>query len=210
MAKQMGFYFDASICTGCKACQIACQDRHDLGADVLWRRVFHYGGGGWVPDPDMKGVMMPSNIFVYSLSTACQHCQKPLCVEVCPTAAMAKHEDGTVLIDTDKCIGCRYCEWACPYGGPQYNEAAGVMTKCDSCYDIRSAGGNPVCVDACVMRALDFGDLDELRAKHGNVSAIEPLPPADITDPSLVITPHHESHLNGTGQGRIINIQEEM
>jgi anaerobic dimethyl sulfoxide reductase subunit B (iron-sulfur subunit) len=208
MAKQLAFYFDASACTGCKACMAACKDKNDLPVGVNWRRVYEYGGGGWIPHPQYRGIMIPSNVYAYAVSVACVHCQKPLCVEVCPAAAITKRADGVVLINQDQCIGCRYCAWACPYGAPQFNEKLGKMTKCDFCQDLLAEGRNPACVDACVMRALDFGELDELRAKYGTVNAIEPLPQADITNPSLVVTPHRHAQFSGQGTGRILNVLE--
>ena len=209
MATQKAFYFDGSACTGCKACSMACKDRSDLPVGINWRRVLQYGGGNWNPDPQNPDLMVPANLFVYSLSTSCQHCEDPICLEVCPTAAIFKREeDGIVLIDTDVCIGCRYCEWACPYGAPQFNEEQGYMTKCDGCYDLQDAGQNPACVDACVMRALEFGDLDELRAKYGNEAEIEPLPSAAITHPALVITPHPNAQASGEGTGEILGLPQ--
>ncbi len=210
MSKQLAFYFDASACTACKACMAACKDKNDLPVGINWRRVVKYGGGQWIPDPENKELWHPSNVFSYAISAACMHCQKPLCTEACPVGGIEKREDGAVLIDQDKCIGCRYCEWACPYGAPQFDEEAGVMTKCTLCADLLDQGQKPACVDACVMRALDFGELDELRAKYGNVNAIEPLPRANITKPSLVMTPHRDAQVSGTGTGRIISMPEEM
>lgn len=207
MAKQLAFYFDSSICTNCKACQIACQDKNDLPASIRWRRVVQYGGGNWV---SQSNVMVPNNIFTYSLSVACMHCEEPICVQVCPTAALAKRDDGLVLIDQSKCIGCRYCEWACPYGAPHFNETTGVMTKCTFCEDLLAQGEQPACVSSCVMRALDFGELDELRAKYGNVSAVAPLPESNLTKPAYVLTPHKNAQNCGSGAGRILNLPEEV
>ncbi len=210
MAKQLAFYFNADTCTACKVCQIACQDKNNLPAEIRWRRVLQYGGGSWVPDPNHKTMLIPNNVFAYAVSTACMHCEKALCAEVCPAAAITKRDDGVVLIDQDKCIGCRYCEWACPYGAPQFDETAGVMTKCTFCEDLLAQGEQPACVAACVMRALDFGELDELRAKYGVVNAIEPLPEAEISQPALVLTPHRHAQVSGTGTGRILNLPEEV
>jgi anaerobic dimethyl sulfoxide reductase subunit B (iron-sulfur subunit) len=208
MAKQLGFYLDASACNGCKACAIACKSKNALPVGINWRRVYDYIGGGWVQHPDSSTLVLPNNVFAYSVSVACQHCQNPLCVEVCPAGAMSKNADGIVLIDADKCIGCRYCEWACPYGAPQFDEAAGVMTKCDMCQDLQAQGENPACVDACVMRALQFGELSELQAKYGTVNAIEPLPPSELTEPALVLTPHKHAQASGTGTGEILGVSE--
>jgi anaerobic dimethyl sulfoxide reductase subunit B (iron-sulfur subunit) len=208
MAKQMAFYLDTSACNGCKACAIACKSKNALPVGINWRRVYDYIGGSWVQHPGSSTLVLPNNIFAYSVSIACQHCTNPLCVEVCPAGAMSKNADGIVLIDADKCIGCRYCEWACPYGAPQFNEAAGVMTKCDFCQDLQAQGQNPACVDACVMRALEFGELGELQAKYGTVNAIEPLPPSELTEPALVLTPHRHAQVSGTGTGEILGVAE--
>jgi anaerobic dimethyl sulfoxide reductase subunit B (iron-sulfur subunit) len=207
MANQKAFYFDATGCVDCKACQIACKDRSSLPVGVMWRRVFQYEGGSWVWQ---DGVRTPSNVFAYSVSSACNHCQNPVCLQACPAQAISKRDDGIVLIDQDKCIGCRYCEWVCPYGAPQFNEEIGKMTKCDFCYDLQDAGQNPACVDACVMRVLHFGELDELRARFGSEADIEPLPSASITQPALVIKPHKHAEQSGTGTGRIVNLPEEL
>ena len=83
------------------------------------------------------------------------------------------------------------------------------MTKCNFCEDLLAEGETPYCVAACVMRALDYGELSELQAKYGNVDAIEPLPAADLTDPALVITPHRHAQISGEGTGEIIATAEE-
>jgi anaerobic dimethyl sulfoxide reductase subunit B (iron-sulfur subunit) len=209
MTKQMGFYINTALCTTCKACQIACQDKNNLPMAVRWRRVFQYGGGSWIKDPANPGLVQPVGVFAYSVSIACNHCSNPACLAACPAAAISKDENGLVSIDQTKCVGCRYCEWACPYGTPQFDEARGVMTKCNGCADLVAQGQNPVCVDSCVMRALEFGEIGALRAKYGNTNAIEPLPTGAITDPSIVINPHKHAQLSGTGTGRILNPNEE-
>jgi anaerobic dimethyl sulfoxide reductase subunit B (iron-sulfur subunit) len=207
MSKQLAFYFDASACSGCKVCSIACKSKNNLPVDITWRKVYEYGGGTWVEDPLDPRFMRP-NVYAYAVSVACMHCSNPVCLQVCPAAAITKDENGIVEIDADLCIGCRYCQWACPYGAPQFDEEAKVMTKCNMCKDIVAEGEEPYCVASCVNRAMDFGDIEELRAKYGNENAIEPLPPASITHPSLVVTPHHDSQPSGKGTGRILDLEE--
>jgi anaerobic dimethyl sulfoxide reductase subunit B (iron-sulfur subunit) len=207
MPKQLAFFFDASACTNCKACQIACQDKNDLPAEIRWRRVLQYGAGSWV---QQGSTLVPNNIFNYSVSFACMHCQDPICVTSCPVSAITKRNDGVVLINQDQCIGCRYCEWACPYGAVHFNEEKKVMTKCTFCEDLLKDGQNPACVDACVMRAIKFGELDELRAQNGNLDAVEPLPSAAMTRPAFVIKPHRHAQASGKGTGHILNLPEEL
>jgi anaerobic dimethyl sulfoxide reductase subunit B (iron-sulfur subunit) len=187
--KEYTFYFDASACSGCKACQVACKDKHNLPLGVLWRRVYEVAGGGWT----RSGAAWVSSVFAYNLSLACNHCRQPICAEVCPTRAITQRPDGIVLIDSDRCIGCKYCSWACPYGALQYDAEAGHMTKCTFCADNLDAGLPPACVAACPLRALDFGDRAELEARYGTVGVMYPLPEVHLTQPALVLTPHPDA-----------------
>lgn len=195
MAKQLGFYVDLGACIGCRACQVACKDKNDLEIGRTWRQVVEVSGGGWNIAPDGTWT---TNTFAFYISTACHHCENPACTLVCPTGAITKRADGVVLINQDQCIGCRYCEWACPYGAPQFDQAKGTMSKCNFCEDYLAQGKNPACVDACVMRAIEFGNLAELRGKYGMVNEIQPLPASSITNPSLVLAPHPKS-TSGSG-----------
>lgn len=183
---QLAFYFDSSACSGCKACQVACKDKHALPLGVLWRRVYEVAGGGWT----RRGEAWLATVYAYNVSLACNHCERPICVEVCPAKAINKRDDGIVLIETTKCMGCRYCSWACPYGAPQYDEAQGKMTKCTFCVDNIDAGLPPTCVAACPMRALDYGTRKELESRHGTGKTVYPLPAAELTEPSLIVEPH--------------------
>lgn len=195
MANQLAFYFDASACVGCKSCELACKDKHNAPLGVRLRRVWEYGGGEW---NTVDGYSVPSGVFTYFVSIACMHCVSPQCVEVCPTGAMHKREeDGVVLIDESTCIGCGSCAFSCPYGAPQYDPNAGKMVKCNFCVDL--PGEKPACVGTCPQRALDYGELDELRAKYGDLDAVEPMPTGEITDPAIVITPHRYSVKSGMG-----------
>ena len=205
MAKQLAFHINTAQCGNCKACQIACKDKNNLPIGIRWRKVWQYGGGGWVKQGDF---MVPNNVFNYGVSVACMHCENPACVNVCPAGAMTKRADGVVLVNQDQCIGCRFCEWACPYGAPQFDEHKGVMTKCTFCEDLLAKGENPACVDACPLRAIEFGELDQLRAKYGMLAAVEPLPDSALTKPALVITPNRSAQPVGKGTGKIIALEE--
>jgi len=201
---QYAFYFDASACSGCKACQMACKDKHGLRVGTLWRRVYEVTGGSW----SRRGEAWVASVFAYNVSLACNHCEQPICVEVCPTRAIAKRTDGIVLIDPDKCVGCQYCSWACPYGAPQYDTETGRMTKCTFCADELDAGYPPSCVAACPLRALDFGDRAELEARYGSVEPIYPLPETELAEPALVITPHKDAARAADASARVANWEE--
>ncbi len=205
MAKQLAFYVDIANCNGCKACQIACKDKNKLPVGIRWRRVFQYEGGEWV---SRNGQMIPSSVYGYFVSSACMHCENPVCLQVCPAAAIHQREDGIVLIDENKCIGCRYCSWACPYGAPQFNEDLGVMTKCNMCYDLVDQGEKPACVQACPYRAMDFGPLDELQEKYGTFNDPAPLPDPNITKPRVVYGPNYATKVTGDTSGHMMNLEE--
>jgi anaerobic dimethyl sulfoxide reductase subunit B (iron-sulfur subunit) len=201
---QLGFFVDTTSCSGCKACQVACKDKHDLETGRLWRRVATVEGGEWVP----QGAAWTTTAFAYSVSLSCMHCENPACVSGCPTGAMHKRGDGTVAIAAERCIGCRYCEWLCPYGAPRYDAGAGRMSKCDLCADERQAGRPPACVSACPMRALEFGELRELEASHGTAGrGIYPLSDPSVTRPSIVLKVHPHAAA-ATGAARLGNREE--
>ena len=203
--KQYGFYIDTVNCSGCKTCQIACQDKNDLEPGLLWRKVLDIEGGEWKGN---DGVFSEYP-FAYHISIACNHCNNPLCVHACPTQAMHITDIGTVDIDESKCIGCGYCTWACPYDAPRLNHRKGTMSKCDLCYDKIILGENPSCVDACPMRALDFGKMDDLISKYGKEKNIYPLASSELTDPNITIRKHTNSII-ASGNNSIIANREEL
>ncbi len=207
MTKQLGWYFDAQACIGCKACEIACKDAHDLPIGIRWRHVWDYGGGTWAQE---DGFLVPRGVFTYHVSTACMHCLEPACMAVCPSGAITKQKDGIVLIDPGTCVADRSCEKACPYGAPQFDRDRGVMTKCTFCANLLALGEQPACVAICPQRCLGFGEVNSLQEKYGTLAAVEPLPDASITEPALVITPHKYSQKSGFGTGVVLTRVEQQ
>lgn len=187
--KQIGFYDDLSSCIGCRTCEIACKDKNNLEVGPRLRRVVEVDGGR-APD-----------LWSYKVSMSCFHCEDPACVKVCPVEALVKRKkDGIVVPYPDKCIGCRRCEWACPYRAPQYDPVSKKIMKCNYCYDLVDQGFNPACVDACLMRVLKAGLLKTLKKEPGVVTRIRDLADPRFTHPCVVFKPHPESLLKG-GRG---------
>lgn len=193
MLAQLGFYINQSLCTGCKACSVACKDKNNSNVGINFRRVSAYEDG--VFDKKWSGGLAPKvTAFYYSIS--CNHCNNPKCVTTCPTGAIVKNkESGVVTIDQEICQGTQLCIKACPYGAPQYNKQIFKSNKCNFCIDLQEKGETPVCVSTCPMRAIDFGPIDELRKKYGNINQIKGMPSPSITSPNIVITPHKAAKL---------------
>lgn len=143
-----GFLFDANRCTGCAACSLACSTENVLAWGTSWRQIVPFNPEG------RPGV--PS----FHLSLACNHCDAAPCVDQCPTGAM-RHDPvtGAVLVDEERCIGCRYCAWVCPYDAPRFDRAHGVVIKCTLCDHRLQEGKVPACVEACPTDALAYGPL---------------------------------------------------
>lgn len=194
MAKQMAFYVDSSVCVGCRTCETACKDEMDLSVGPRPRYVRDFTGGTWTQDATDSSMYRQEGVFSYHVSISCNHCANPLCVSVCPTGSMQKDEEtGIVFNDHETCIGCGSCNTACPYKAPQLDEEKKLTYKCDFCRELQRMDMKPACVEGCPMRALDFGEYDELVQKYGEVRDVCPLPSSEDTQPSLVITPHRDA-----------------
>jgi len=168
---KLGLVIDLDTCVGCHACAVACKEWNGASAisgplsdyepygaapsGVWFNRVRHYEVGEY---PASKTLNVP---------LACMHCEDAACVTVCPTGASYKRADGIVLVDQDKCMGCNYCAWACPYGARELDESTGTMKKCTLCVDriydqeLAPEDRQPACVLACPTHARVFGDLDD-------------------------------------------------
>lgn len=168
-----GMLINTKKCFGCNACTIACKQRHATPPGVMWCRVYEKEEGEY---PNARRTFTPA---------LCMHCDNPSCVQVCPTGASYRRDDGIVLIDHEKCIGCRYCIISCPYEAryldegddhsyfPEIADATpyeakcdiwvkkGTVSKCVMCYDRIAEGLAPACSATCPTGARLFGDLDD-------------------------------------------------
>lgn len=204
---QYAFYFDSTRCTGCRTCEMACNDYNDLTDGISYRKVYDCEGGAFETAEDGT---VTTTAYVYHVSLGCQHCNDPACVHVCPTKAMHKDPDtGIVSVDASKCIGCGYCHMACPYNVPTVDRAKGCSVKCDGCASRVAEGKNPICVDACPLRALQFGPVEEISAL-GEQAAIAPLPDPAATDPNLFILVCDDARPWGDADVKVSNTLEVM
>jgi Fe-S-cluster-containing dehydrogenase component len=168
---QLALVIDLNVCVGCHACVINCKQWNTSGTEnplenlsllganpsgTFYNHVQTFEVGTF---PDTQTVHFPKS---------CLHCENPPCVPVCPTGASYKRaHDGIVLIDADKCIGCAYCAWACPYGAREMDSSSKVMAKCTLCADriddprLPLAERKPACVLACPTSARIFGDIHD-------------------------------------------------
>jgi formate dehydrogenase iron-sulfur subunit len=177
-----GFFTDTSVCIGCKACEVACKEWNQVPEDGLeWLGRSHDNSGGLGADTwrHVSFIEQRAPVGMHDAnfqrdgegfrwlmsSDVCKHCTHAACLDVCPTGAIFRSEFGTVVVQQDICNGCGYCVPACPYGVIEKREGDGRAFKCTMCYDRLGVGEEPACAKACPTESIQFGDLDELRAR---------------------------------------------
>jgi molybdopterin-containing oxidoreductase family iron-sulfur binding subunit len=175
MAVRYAMVIDLARCVGCQTCAIQCKLENNVPLGLAWNRVLTMGGQQ-IDTP--KGTF--PNLEMYHVPLACQHCEDPPCVKVCPVGCCYQRPDGIVLIKYEQCIGCRYCIAACPYGVRVFNwgdpqhvpdfpignaevpvRPRGVVEKCTFCVHRVDKGLDPACVASCPARARFFGDVND-------------------------------------------------
>jgi formate dehydrogenase iron-sulfur subunit len=164
--KKHAYLFDATRCIDCRACMIACSVENNVPMNDTY--IWVTGSEVMGQYPTLKRATMPYH---------CMHCLAPDCVSACPVGAWSKREDGPVLYDEKKCIGCRYCMNACPFSVPHFDWDRGLfggalMHKCTMCVQRLEVGQDPACVHTCPTGALKFGEREELIAEaHARIDA---------------------------------------
>ena len=171
---QYAIHFNADRCAQCFACEVACKSAHRLrpGAqEVPGATGPRYRSVVTLLDSDNPVSPLHGGSPIQYVSMACMHCGSPDCMAVCPAKAIYREpEFGAVLVDRDKCIGCRYCSWACEFGAPQFDRD-GLMQKCDLCIDRLREGKRPACVENCCGGALTFGPVEEIEGARREKAA---------------------------------------
>jgi len=159
---------DVTKCTACRSCQVACKSWNGLSASRTHNR------GGYQNPADLT----PNNFTLIRYqerrapdgqlqwlfrNDKCFHCTDPGCMKVCPVpGCITKTDAGAVVLDSSKCIGCKYCYHACPFHVPRFDAANEKMYKCTFCYDRQAEGLKPACATGCPTGALTFGDKDDM------------------------------------------------
>lgn len=164
----------------CNQCMVACHRAHNVPyfdnpkdeIKWIWKERYEHAF------LDQENRYVDDGLKGRSIPVLCNHCENPPCVRVCPTKATWKREDGIVMMDWHRCIGCRYCVAACPYGSRSFNwkdprtvmkelnpefptRTKGVVEKCTFCEERLYSGRNPACAEACPAKAIIFGDLSD-------------------------------------------------
>ena len=178
------FGVDAEKCIGCLRCVEACKRENNVPPDAhhfrTWveryvtlegeekARIDSQADPVNIEASGTEGQYQFANRYkdakvekAFFVPKLCNHCTNPACVQVCPTGATYKTEDGVVVIDHTYCIGCQYCVQACPYSARYFNEEKGVTDKCTWCYHRITKGLQPACVEVCPVGARIFGDRND-------------------------------------------------
>jgi Fe-S-cluster-containing dehydrogenase component len=232
----VGILYDATQCIGCKACEVACKAANDLppvdnpaldrayGVEGIWdaaddlnsrtmNKIKAYPGLAAIDASRADRVLTesapdqttpPDMSFI---KRACMHCVDPDCVSACPVSALTKNpETGAVQYNPDACIGCRYCQLACPFNIPkfEFDKTFPKIVKCQLCSEQLAAGGIPACCDACPTGASLFGRVEDLRAEgHRRLAAAPgsslsyPIHALDSGDSRVATRPEYVQHLYG-------------
>lgn len=169
---------DLSRCIGCGACVVACKYQHDLS----WREDQPWLGpqaelasANWTAVKTVEAARGADPTIRY-VKDQCMHCLEPACVSACPVKALAKQPLGAVTYDVNRCIGCRYCLMACPFGVPtfEWDRPISSVSKCNLCFERVSRGDATACAAACPVKAIEFGQRRELLAEARRRISAEP------------------------------------
>jgi formate dehydrogenase iron-sulfur subunit len=176
------FLTDATICIGCKACEVACKEWNEVPADgFVWSGLSYdntqsLGASTWrhvmfLEQPKAAGPQLADTTDPFRwvfLSDVCKHCANAGCLEACPTGSIVRTEFSSVFVQPDVCNGCGYCVVSCPFGVIDRRPDDGRAFKCTFCYDRQKVGLMPACATACPTQSIQFGEITELQQRATN------------------------------------------
>ncbi len=182
MAK--GMFVDTTICTGCKACQVACKEWNGLeGEPAHFKKLpgapypvaTNFTGSSYDNTAELSATDWRHVRFIeqfnegrtearwFFSSDSCKHCNDAGCLNACPVKAIVRTDMGNVFVQQDVCIGCKYCIPSCPYGVISFSEKSGTVHKCTLCNDRIHNGLGTACAKACPTGSISFGEVEELK-----------------------------------------------
>jgi Fe-S-cluster-containing dehydrogenase component len=167
MSKQYAFVIDLKRCIGCDTCIVGCKVENDVTEGAFRLKVLDSNHEPILEKP--RGVF--PDFSQYWLPTMCQHCADAPCIKVCPTTALWRRDDGVVMLDADKCVGCLRCGEACPYDALSFDKKSGCADKCSMCEHRIAEQQAPSCEVVCPTRAIHFGDINEADSKVAKLVA---------------------------------------
>ena len=159
------FVLDLSICNGCYCCQIACKDEHVANDWTPYAKPQPDTGQFWIGITEMARGTVPKTMVTY-IPKMCMHCDDAPCMADCKEKAIYKRDDGLVIINPEKCTGCKLCADTCPHDAIFFNENLNIAQKCTGCSHLLDNDEDlhePRCVDACPTEALKFGEESDLK-----------------------------------------------
>jgi Fe-S-cluster-containing dehydrogenase component len=171
------FYVDLSVCNGCYCCQVACKDEHVANDWTPYARPQPDTGQFWLGITELTRGQVP-HVKVTYIPKLCHHCDEAPCIACCEPEAIYQREDGLVIIDPEKCTGCKLCKAACPHDAIFFNEHLNIAQKCTGCAHLLDNDPEewpvPRCVDQCPTDALRFGEASELAALIEGAEVLNP------------------------------------
>ena len=189
------FLTDATLCIGCKACEVACKEWNQVPHDGFTWTGTSYDNSGALGHSTWRHVKFVERVRAGVpawdfLSDVCKHCEHAGCLEACPTGSIVRTELGGVFIQPDVCNGCGYCVVSCPFGVVDRRPDDGRAFKCTFCYDRQKVGLEPACAKVCPTQSIQFGELADVRVRaEGRLAELKA---RGVTDATLY-DPRHTS-----------------
>ena len=181
--KQLGFLVHIEKCLGCRSCEFSC--KNEYGHEDSFRRKIH----------SIKSESDRNGHSFHHFSLACNHCENPACMAMCPESCIKKIPNGIVIINKEKCSGCGICVAACPFTAIKIDPFTRKADKCDMCYERQRLGQSPTCIEACPVKAIEIIDIHDEKNQQYN-KEVYGLHLKNLTNPSIRFNEKKEKALH--------------